>query len=202
MLVTIDESGDPGFKKNSSSHYVLGMVIFDTFRDAENTAIAIKKIKKKLNLTREFHFSQCNNRFRDAFFESIKHCNFSVRIFSVEKRLIYNHNLQNDNILFTNFCLRHFIGEQNNGLNNAHVKIDGSGSRIFKYTFTTYVRKEVDNKKFKKIDFVDSKSNVLIQMVDMVVGAYSRPYNSPNKKDSYRWKNMIDSKITNIWNFR
>lgn len=37
MLVLIDESGDPGFKlvRGSSSHFVVAMVVFDDFTDAE-----------------------------------------------------------------------------------------------------------------------------------------------------------------------
>jgi len=58
MLVTIDESGCPGFKSGSSTHYVLAMVIFDTDRDAENTAHVINNLSKEIKSKREFHFNK------------------------------------------------------------------------------------------------------------------------------------------------
>ncbi len=201
MLVVIDESGDPGFKQGSSTHYVLGMVIFDSFKDAEETANTIHKLKKSIKARREFHFSHCDNRKRNAFFETINSCKFRVRIFVVEKRLIHSKKLQTDNVAFTSYFLRKFISSDYNGLNNATIKIDGSGSRIFKQGFKSYFRKHVQKEKYKTLKFCDSKNDVLIQLADMIVSAYSRPYNNPTKKDAYKWRNMIDDKVVGTWKF-
>jgi hypothetical protein len=49
QLVFIDDSGDPGFKigEGSSSHLIMGCVIFDNPLIAEKTALAIKKSKTR-----------------------------------------------------------------------------------------------------------------------------------------------------------
>ena len=52
MLVLIDESGDPGFKlvRGSSSHFVIAMVVFDDFAEAERTSAAIGTLRQQLAL--------------------------------------------------------------------------------------------------------------------------------------------------------
>ena len=97
-LVVIDESGCTGFKPASSSHFVLGMVIFNSFHDAENTANIIHKLKKEVGFQREFRFSSCDNRKRDMFFEVIKKAPFSAQLFVVEKRLIHSSDLKGTSI--------------------------------------------------------------------------------------------------------
>lgn len=87
-------------------------------------------------------------------------------------------------------------------LSNAVVKIDGKGSKYFKRGCSAYLRKEMPEGKVKTIKFSDSESDVLIQLADMVVSAYARPYNNPTKEDAYRWRNMLEQKIENVWNFR
>lgn len=202
MLIVIDESGCPGFKASSSTHYVLGMVIFEDFKDAENTARIIKNLMSRISARREFHFSHCNDKKRYAFFDAIKDCKFSIRIFVAEKRLIRSKELKSNNAKFVKYCLKTFLGSDYNSLENAIVKIDGQGSKIFKKSFSSYVKREVSKEKIAKIKFVDSEKDVLVQLADMIVSGYSRPYNNPNKKDANKYRDMISSKIESVWNFK
>lgn len=48
---------------------------------------------------------------------------------------------------------------------------------------------------------VDSKTNVLIQMADMVAGSIKRSY-TVEKTDSQIYKKIIKSKIQDEWNFK
>ena len=202
MLIVIDESGCTGFKPASSTHFVIGMVIFDSFHDAEETANIIEKVRNETGFKREFKFSSSSNRVRDSFFEAIKKAKFKVRLFVIEKRLIYSPALKKNDELFINYCLKNLMKDGVHRIENATIKIDGSGSRIFQKECVSYLRKEIPIGIIKDIKFIDSKKSNLIQLADMVVSAYSRPFNSPNSLDSFKWRNMFESKIENVWNFK
>ncbi len=202
MLVVIDESGCTGFKPSSSSHFVIGMVIFDRFQDAEDAANIVKNLRKDMGLKREFRFSSSNVRVRDAFFDAILKANFSIRILVVEKKLIHSRFLKKNDEKFVAFCLKNLMNDANSRVKNAIIKIDGKGSKAFKHASKTYLRKELPSGVIKDLKFCDSKKDVLVQIADMMVSAFSRPYNSPNRKDAFKWRNLIESKIENIWKFK
>lgn len=202
MLAVIDESGDPGFKSGSSSHFVLGMVIFDSFSDAEAAANMINNIREEIGYRREFHFNKCDDRKRDHFFEAIKPAKFRVRLLVIEKRLLHSENLKHNKEKFVNYCLKMLMRDDGCGLVGATVKIDGSGSKIFKKASAQYLSRELSKSVVSKVKFQDSQKDVLIQLADMVVSAYARPYQRGERKDAYRWRNLIEKKIENVWNFR
>ncbi len=202
MLVVIDESGCTGFKQGSSTHFIIGMVVFDRLSDAEDTANVIKKLKKDNGFNREFRFSSSNNRIRDRFFEVIRNARFSVRLFVIEKKLIRSNPLKSNGELFVNYCLKNLMKDASHRIKDAVIKIDGKGSRFFRKGCESYLRKEIPFGTIKNLKFCDSKNDVLIQLADMIVSAYSRPYNNPEKQDAFKWRNMIESRIENTWNFK
>ena len=58
MIVFLDESGDAGFKlgQGSSTYFVIALVIFDSFDDAEATAKVIQGLRGSLKLHSHFEF--------------------------------------------------------------------------------------------------------------------------------------------------
>ncbi len=202
MLVLIDESGDPGFKllKGSSRYFVIGMVIFKDFKEAEKASEVIAKTRLAMNIKPEFRFSKSSNPVRDGFFEAVNPFSFGVRAMVVDKEILYSDFLKRNTRCFYNFFVQEFLSNCH-FLNNASVKIDGKGDREFKRELTKYLRREVGSIKIKKVTLVKSHGDNLIQLVDMVTGAIARPYRYPDKDDSDRWKIMIKSKIENIWEF-
>ena len=87
---------------------------------------------------------------------------------------------------------------------NAKVKIDGSGDRVFRRNFLTYLRKQLntgDRKIMNHCRLVDSKSNVLIQMADMIAGTIRRSYDE-DKKDGIVLKTIIKKHIQDEWQFK
>ena len=180
------------------------MVIFQTYHDAEEAANMIHKLNRELNSTREFRFSSCDNRKRDLFFDAIMSARFRVRLFVVEKRLIYSHDLKNNDELFINYCLKWLMKMRTNGdsIHDATIKIDGKGSKHFKQACASYLRKEMPPSAIRKLKFSDSKKDVLVQLADMIVSAYSRPFHNPGKSDSFKWRNLLENKIETVWNFK
>lgn len=202
MLVLIDESGDSGFKllRGSSRYFVIGMVVFRDFKEAEKTSEAIAKARLAMNIKPEFRFSKSSNPVRDGFFEAVNPFSFGVRGMVIDKQILYSDFLKRNTGCFYNFFVQEFLSHCR-FLNNASVKIDGKGDRKFKRELTKYLRRELGSIKIKKVILVKSHSDNLIQLVDMVTGALARPYRCPDKDNSDRWRNMIKSKIENLWGF-
>jgi hypothetical protein len=203
MLVLIDESGDPGFKlsEGSSLYFVIGIVIFRDLKEAEKTSKAITNARQILRAYPEFRFSKTSNPVRDGFFEAVNPFDFGIRVMVVDKNIIHSNFLKSNTECFYNYFVQEFL-KRCHFLDNASVKIDGSGDRKFKREFTRYLRQQIDLKKIKKVKFAKSHGDNLIQLADMVTGAISRPYHHPEKDNSERWKIMINSKIENIWEFK
>lgn len=201
MLVLIDESGDPGFKLNrgSSPYFVVSMVVFSDFEEAERCSEAIKKIQAQYRVYPEFKFSNCRDEIRDVFFETILPFNFSICALAVPKAEIYSKTLRCSNDKFYNFFVRQLLTYHASLLKDARIKIDGSGDRRFKRQLTEYIGRMVPDGHIRNIRFKASKGDHMIQLADMVTGAIARTYTS--KKDNTRWHAMIAPKIKNLWRF-
>ena len=204
MLIFIDESGDPGFKlaRGSTSHFVVAMVIFDKNEDAELTSEVIKNALIDLKIKPEFKFSKSRDGIRDEFFNKIKHCKFRVRALVVDKKKIYSPNLRENDEKFYNYFVKQLINFDEIKLNNASIKIDGSGDREFKNELLRYLRSQIKPNLTFKVKFVDSQKDALIQLADMVAGAIYRSYPNDSRQTNRSWRKAISDKIDNIWDFK
>lgn len=208
MLVFIDDSGDTGFKlgRGSTSHFVIAMVCFDDELEAEKTAIAIKQLKRELGFSEqmEFRFFKNSKNIRIKFLETIGKFNFRARCLVVDKSAIYSDELKSNKNSFYAYFIKEVLKHSNNTILNAKVRLDGSGDRNFRKNFFTYLRRELnkDNKKIvRNCRMINSKSNVLVQMADMVAGSVNRAENK-DKKDCEVCKNIIKSRIEDEWRFK
>ncbi len=208
MLVFIDDSGDPGFKveKGSSPVFVIACVIFDDELEAEKTAVAIKELRRKLKFpdSVEFKFSKSSKDVRKKFLNAVNDYKFKVRCLVIRKDLIRSHELRGNKNSFYSYAIRLLLDHSNNSILDAKIRIDGSGDRTFRKSFTTYLRKQLNSgqkKIMKDCRLVDSKSNVLIQMVDMIAGSIRRSYEL-DKLDRDIYKKMMGRHIVDEWRFK
>jgi len=208
MLVFIDDSGDPGFKldKGSSSHFVIAMVIFDDELEAEKTAVAIKELRRQLGFSEraEFRFFKTSKNVRLKFLEVVKKFNFRIRYLVVDKSIIYSSELKDNRDSFYSFFIKETLKHNNDSILNAKIRIDGSGDRIFRKSFLSYLRRELNSsqkKVMKNCRMIDSKTNVLVQMADMIAGSINR-YNNKDKSDHKSYKQIIQKHIQDEWIFR
>jgi len=208
MLVFIDDSGDPGFKldRGSTSHFVIAMVIFDDELEAEKTAIAIKELKRELkfNDNVEFRFFKTSRGIRIKFLEKINKFNFRIRCLVVDKSIIKSQELKTNKNSFYSYFIKEVLKCSNETVLDAKIRVDGSGDRIFRKNFFTYLRRELntDEKKImRNCKIVDSKSNVLIQMADMIAGSINRFYNL-GKADHKEYRNIVKTHIEDQWQFK
>lgn len=207
VLVFIDDSGDPGFKieKGSSLVFVIACVIFDDELEAEKTAVAIKELRRKLKRSDrfEFKFNKANRNHRLQFLENIIHYKFRIRAIVFEKRRVRSNELKTSKQSFYNFAIKMVLKHNSGTVKEAKIRLDGHGDRIYKQEVVRYLKKELNNKEnkvFKKIQFVDSKINVLIQLADMIVGSIHRRYEI-DKTDAKVYFAAIKKNVEDIWEF-
>lgn len=202
LLVCIDESGCTGFKleKGSSPYFVVAMVIFRDFEEAEKCSRCIAELRGRLNINSEFKFNKSHPNVKESFFISVKKFNFSIRALVVDKRQLYSSHLRKNKDSFYNYFMHMLMKHDEKVLQGANIKVDGSGSQVFKQELSRYLRQYLGPKKIAKFRFADSKNDDLIQLADMVVGAIARSYND-SRKDSRRWRTMLEPKIEDVWEF-
>jgi len=208
MLIFIDDSGDAGFKldKGSSRFFVISAVIFDDNLEAEKTAVAIKQFRRDAGFSDrvEFKFNKSRRKIREGFLETVSVFNFRIRSLIIDKSLILSEELRNNRESFYSYAIKMLLKYSNATISEASIKIDGSGDRIFRRTFLSYLRKHLNTKEakiIKKCKLVNSKNNVLIQLADMVAGSMRRSYDE-EKTDNGVYKNIIEKHIEDEWKFK
>ncbi|OGH41457.1 MAG: hypothetical protein A3H79_02120 [Candidatus Levybacteria bacterium RIFCSPLOWO2_02_FULL_36_8b] len=208
MLVFIDDSGDPGFKfeKGSTAFFIIACIIFSDDLEAERVGVSIKELKRALKFPDEveFKFNKSSRKTRESFLKSINGFDFKIRCLVIDKRMIKSDRLKNDKNSFYNYAIKLLLENSGGSILNAKIRIDGSGDRIFRKRFLTYLRKQLNTKQkkvMKNCKLVDSKNNALIQMVDMIAGSIKRFHDS-SKTDSSIYKNIFKKHIEDKWKFR
>lgn len=205
MLVFIDDSGDPGFKidKGSSPVFVIALVIFDDTLEAEKTAVVIKQLKRDLKFPDdvEFKFHQSSDRVRKKFMASVNKFKFKIRAIVVQKKNIRSSFLANNKESFFNYIVMQVLKNNKHVIKKAKLKFDRRGERKIRDNLRVYLSRELDNKSnhiFADLKFVNSKTNALIQLADMVAGAIGSSYNNKNKA----FLEIIRKRVDNIWDFK
>ncbi len=207
MLVLIDESGDPGFKDNSSRYFILTMIVFREADDhgrypkAEQAASVIKDAMISTRHKPEFHFTDCSQRVRNSFFAALNSstCDFEVYSLVVDKKLIVSDHLKKSPQKFYNFMLKQLM--THSPIEGATVKIDGQKSKAFRKALQSYLR-QGNHGMLAKLKFSDSKQDLLIQLADMACGAVAYNYNRSDRLESDTYLKMMGRRVRNIWDFR
>lgn len=207
MLVFIDDSGDSGFKvgKGSTPFFVIAMVIFDDELEAEKIAVVIKQLKRDLKFSNdtEFRFFKTRNENKIRFLETVNPFEFKIRYLVVDKSIIKSPELKSKKDKFYSYFIKEVLKYSGGDINDAKIRIDGSGDRNFRRSFLGYLRREINTsqrKIIKNCKLIDSKSNVLIQMADMIAGSINRFYS--DKYNGQKYKQIIKKHITDEWHFK
>jgi hypothetical protein len=187
MLVFIDDSGDPGLGTRSSPVFVIALVIFDDNLVAEETALAIKKLRRELKFpdTVEFKFHKSRLPIKRKFIETVARYPFRVRAIVVEKTKIRAKGRGADKETFFNHIVMTVLKQTNGTVRNAKLRFDKRGERRMRNELRTYLSRELDNKVkniFTDLKFVDSKKDNLVQLADMIAGCIAAYYKGSNKE--------------------
>ncbi len=207
MLVFIDDSGDPGFKigQGSSKIFIIVLVVFTDFLEAEKTSISIKELRRKLKVSDsyEFKFNKTNRRFRNSFIDSVSQFDFKIRAIVVDKNRLYSQRLKTHKEDFYNYIIMQVLKHNGGLIKKAKLRFDRRGEKTLRNQLRVYLSSQLDNKNkhiFTDLKFVDSKKDSLIQLVDMVAGSIFAAYS--NKDSSYLKKFRESKKIDDLWEFK
>lgn len=197
QIVFIDESGDPGFKANSSQNFAFALVIFEKGQDAEETELAIHQAAVRSRHLSEFKYSKTCDKVKNIFFEEIANSPFRAKVIYVNKMLVTSSELRSNANKFYNYFLKQVLTHAS--LNKASVKLDGKKDSV-KMELVNYIRTQAGNT-VSKIKYEDSKNNRLIQLADMIVGLTIHAC-APNATNAQKqWLNQIKRKL-DIWSFK
>jgi hypothetical protein len=179
----------------------MAMVIFVDARDAAFAQQQVRSMLGDIHKRPEFKFNKCRSDVRDAFFQRVSTCNFTVRAIVVRKSLIWSEQLRNDDASFYRFFCNSMVRFDNRVLRNARVILDGSGDAQFRRSLKSYIRNHAVDGAIRDIKVRASEAEPLLQLADMCVGAIARSYRN-DRDEPNRWRNMLAKKIDDVWEFR
>lgn len=152
----------------------------------------------------EFKFFRSRKEVREAFLHKINKFNFKVRAIVVDKSRIKSLELRENKNSFYSYIIKLVLEHSDNKILDAKIRIDGSGDRVFRRNFLTYLRKQLNSKQkkiMKNCKILDSKTDELIQMADMIAGSIRRSWNR-DKEDHRLYKAIIKKHIEDEWVFK
>lgn len=193
MYVFIDDSGDAGFKldRGSSEHLVIVCCIFDSAEDAEITADVIRAFRTTLKWhpQQEFKFSKTKEEIRLAFFKAVTPCKFFVRAIVIDKKTVTSAKFKTDRVSFYNYAIQEVLTHSFGTIHKAKISVDGKGSREYVRAAATYFKAQANQitSVIEKVKFVDSKSDQLIQLADMMAGAIRKCHDSDRHNQETYW---------------
>lgn len=132
------------------------------FKEAERTSAKIAEIRSTLRVKPEFKFSKCSDDHRSKFFTALADHKFSVRSIVIDKRFIYSAHLKGLPSAFYNYVVQSLLKHKSGRLKDAHIKIDGSGNRVFRRKLYSYLRKQLPAGCAKSIKFLRRSYRALL----------------------------------------
>lgn len=176
MLVFVDESGDAGMKldKGSSEFFVVTAVLFEDVAEAQRCDDSFAELRRQLGFpaSKEFRFHDAREPTRLAFLSHVKQFDFQYVSVVLDKRKSSEHGFQFKESVIKETTRLVFENLKPN-LTNATVIVDGSGDKAFRQSFANDLKREVntsEQRHVKKVKLVDSETNNLVQLADMVCG--------------------------------
>ncbi|REJ79426.1 MAG: DUF3800 domain-containing protein [Acidobacteria bacterium] len=203
MLVFIDESGDAGLKLDGGSTPFLTVVIV-LFKDLDAARSAdqrIQDLKQNLGVSGnwEFKFNKASKMNRLRFLGMAKNLEFEIFGLVLNKAKLISSGSATRHQVYELACSR-VCKSARKALKNATVVIDGAGSRDFRRSLASQLRRNlrssIGTSHIKKLKFEDSKKNNLLQLADMVCGAIARSYSK--KSDALEYRSVLRSKEVSV----
>lgn len=179
MIISIDDSGDPGLKleKGSSNYFVIAAVCFADDLDAEEAALKIKRLRRDLGWkpSHEFKFRKTSPAIRKQFLNTVKNCNFDISLVIQDKKsLVGNKDFEKHADQLYNTVVLKSIKALGDNISAAHIYIDGEKGKNYRRNVKTFFRKHTKKQLVKELTYRDSRDDNLIQLADMIVGSARR----------------------------
>ena len=198
QYVAIDASGDAGLRNSDTKQLVIAAVITDSEEKTMLLEEAINSFRRDLGWVdlHEFKFSKTE---KSVIVDLINH----VKGFEYRAYVVVLHKTQRDTkstpkgkIPVYNQVMKELLIKVSK--NNQLVTIDGKSGKLYDKQVRAYLRQTLREKGImdSHIRFVDSRSNPLVQLADIIAGAVARSYK--DKTDSQKYVNLLNRKIISI----
>ena len=203
QLVFVDDSGDPGFKKASSSNFVMAAALFVDSEVAVSLSKRISDYRKTLGWRDdyEFKFTKIRKDIIIKLLEIVSDYNFQIYAVYVDKPSFYQTISIIDKEKLYNWTIKELLVSM--PLRDAKIEIDGRSSKQNMHKMATYIRREINSSGDKKlkIKFENSVNDNLIQLADLIAGSINRSM-CRDKTDSKIYIDIIKDKISQIRRIR
>ena len=198
QLVFIDDSGDPGFKKISSSNFVMAAALFMSPEVAMSLSKRISDYRKTLGWREdyEFKFAKIRKDIIVKLLRMVSDYDFQVYAVFIDKASFWRTApIINQEKLY-DWTIKELIAMM--PIKEAKIEIDGRSGKQNMRRMATYLRREINYDGSKKIEikFEDSVDDNLIQLADLIAGSINR--SMTNKTDSKVYIDIISNKISTI----
>lgn len=199
QLIFIDDSGDPGFTKASSTNFVMAAALFIEPKVAELLSKQISEYRKSLGWRDDYEFKFTKIR-KDIIANLLKiatEFDFQVYAVYVDKTSFRNIAQIVDDQKLYNWTIKELLTIM--PITEAKIEIDGRSSKQNMQRTTAYLRQQInpDHSKKLAIKFEDSVDDNLIQLADLIAGSINR-YVNADKTDYRTYIKIIKKKIVEI----
>lgn len=199
QLVFIDDSGDPGFKPASSSHFVMAAALFMDPEVAFAIMQEMDEYRQSLGwrYNHEFRFKKNPKNIIVELLRKLNKYDFQIYATYVDKSAFQYTSPFIDKEKLYNWTIKELLSII--PLTDAKIEIDGRSSEQNMHHTATYLRREINNDKSKKliIKFEDSVNDNLIQLADIIAGSIHR-YLNADKTDYTTYMHIIEQKIIQL----
>lgn len=199
-LVFIDDSGDPGFRftRGSSRFFVFALICFEDKANAHNISNSIRVLRGALGKDDQFEFksSKSNNNHKTEFWNVVNEFDYHISAVIVNKEKFRNKSIITNSEHFYNYILHQTINNNRIYLENSSIYVDGNYPKKYKQKIQKYMNNNIvfDNYNLR---FINSRTNLMIQMADMAAGAIFQYY---ERGDDSFYK-LIQPKLKSQWNY-
>lgn len=176
MHVYIDDSGDGGVKfgKGSTRFLVMAACIFDETEQIELLDKTLAGLSSSLHRKTEYKFHKMKNSHKTMFFNTITPIDFHVRVFVLDKALIYSPEYRESPSRLKTFAITELLTHTFGTVRDAKILIDGQDTKSHGIQDVCYIKGKINsarNRVARKIEFLDSRQSIGIQLADMIAGA-------------------------------
>lgn len=201
MRVYVDESGDTGLNgdASSSSHFVVTAVVFACPQEAQKCSQNLDNLRKELGWQQdaEFKFSKLNPANRVKFLQSVSAFDFRYYSVILDKKKLDGKGFKFQKS-FYKFPIRILFKNAKHFLKEAVVCVDQFRNDDFRIEVEKYLKIRINNSSsssqpIKELIMADSRSDNLLQMVDVVCGVIGRSLKA-EKTDHRDYRPLIMSK--------
>ena len=199
QFVILDDSGDPGLVKSSTSHFIVAAVLIVSSENYDKLVAAINGFRAALgwNELDEIKFNKTRKIVIKRLLKLIQQFEFKTYAMVVDKAKITKEPQLASGETLYNQVIKELLLKIN--LSDPIIFIDGVTDKIHIQKTRTYLRQALRQSGIEKskIRFVDSRKDVLIQLADVVAGVIARSYNKRNNDDEFI--RLLKPKIESIY---